>query len=140
MNLTQPGNYFHFLILLLFVSALPLQAQVLRDEVHWNSAKSVNLNTGDTLAFVVNFVSQENKIDMVQGEYTMPFFIQSIQGTWNDIALAGALACVVKDDAGTSGQIILGRDSAGLYIIVDMTPGNPDGVNRRFIIDSHQQY
>jgi len=130
----------NYLLILLIAFALPwtLQAQVLSHEIEWSSSKSVNLNSGDTLSFAVKFVSKTGTVDMIQGDSSIPFFIQSSEGTWSEVTQSGILTCQVKDESDTRGVIILGHDSRGLYIIVDMTPGNPEGVNRRFVIDSYQ--
>ena len=137
MNFKLNKNMKHVILIVVAIATCTI-ASAQTQAIQWNSSVSIAINSGDSLLATISFVSNAQKIDMVQGDYTLPFIIQSIEGVWENITRPGKLTCHVKDDSATSGIITLGRDDKGLYIILDMTSGNPDGIFQRFIIDSHE--
>src|SRR5688572_4617951 len=128
----------YILAVMFMIATHAADAQILNSATVWNSAVSINLNTGNTQHAVVEFETNASTVKMREGASVIVFNIQSAEGDWNNIGNTGKLTLQILDDANTPGRVTMGRDENGVYIILDMTPGNPDGINQRFNINAYR--
>jgi hypothetical protein len=128
----------YILAVMFMIATHAADAQILNSTTVWNSAVSINLNTGNTQHAVVEFETNASTVKMREGASVIVFNIQSAEGDWNNIGNTGKFTLQILDDANTPGRVVMGRDENGVYIILDMTPGNPDGINQRFNINAYR--
>jgi len=75
------------------------------------------------------------KFEMIQHSATVVFTVTSQQGEWKDISQEGETSFSVLID-NKPGRITIGRNSNGPYLMLDMTPSRPDGINFKYLISS----
>jgi hypothetical protein len=125
--------------ILIFLLALPTVAasQSMRNSnFTWVAQQAQNLASDTIQEQHAVFKSYgTKKFEMIQHSATVVFTVTSQQGTWTDISQEGEIRFSVHTD-NHPGAITVGRNSEGPYLIVDMTPSRPDGINFKYFISS----
>jgi hypothetical protein len=134
----ERGNYMYRYILI-FLLTLPVLAtgQSLRNSnFTWVAQQAQNLASGTIQEQHAVFNSYGiKKFEMIQHSATVVFTVTSQQGAWKDISQEGETSFSVQID-NQHGTITVGRNSEGPYLILDMTPSRPDGINFKYFISS----
>jgi hypothetical protein len=78
--------------------------QVTTDTIRWNTAELTDLNTNETVANEVYFVSQGNhSVKWVQnnGQFQIDFTVTQVDGQWPDVAAPGTITFQITDGTAT---------------------------------------
>ena len=128
--------YRYILIFLLGLPTLSAGQNLRSNNFMWVAQRAQNL-ASDTIQEqrAVFYSYGSKKFEMIQHSARVVFTVTSQQGTWKDISQEGETSFSVLID-NQPGTITVGRNSEGPYLILDMTPSRPDGINFKYFISS----
>lgn len=127
------------LILLVTIASTGCFAQsgnILSQTRTWNSTKGIDLQTNDTLAVQMKFISySSDKIEYHDPSANVQVFdVTGTTGTWTNIAQPGSMTYQVSF-LNQSGVITIERTTTGIFLTVDMTNGG-SGMKIKYTIYS----
>ncbi|MBX2900358.1 MAG: hypothetical protein KF775_11950 [Cyclobacteriaceae bacterium] len=121
---------------------LPGFAQQLSvDTIRWNTIELTDLNTNETVANEIYFVSQGNhSVKWVQngGQVQIEFSVTSVEGQWPDAALPGTLTFQITDGTAT-GSLKFTKSSQNEVFVELHLRGTTSGIDMRYKINSYSK-
>lgn len=104
----------------------------------WHVDQMTDMKTSEVFSYQCVFQTNgQQPIQWVQknGTVSSSLSVKGFSGLWSNVASMGEFVFQVSKD-GFSGTVLFERTNSGLFITLDLTPGNPDDIRTRFRVSS----